>query len=196
MTCCWGDRLIVLVPGTRYAARPRTRSDSPGGLLATGRHGGSHRGGSEPLYIGVAANCLGLVAVAANCSSEVAVNCFGVAPLAKTYAADLVLCITACPDEVSSAQALVQQFCAAAMKPTSLPFPSFTPSSTSAYGASSAAFASNSSAGSSTATAPASSSAPPPPTLSNTAGAPRLLWMGMGGAAMSVAGVLGVALLR
>ncbi|KAJ7432744.1 hypothetical protein FB451DRAFT_1570139 [Mycena latifolia] len=59
----------------------------------------------------VLANCLGLAAEAANCSSEVAVNCFRVTPLAKTYAA--------------------------ATKPTSLSLPSFVPSSTSASSAAS-----------------------------------------------------------
>ncbi|KAJ7438582.1 hypothetical protein FB451DRAFT_1416105 [Mycena latifolia] len=134
------------------------------------------------------ANCLGLAA-AANCSSEVAVNCFCIAPLAaltllclhrKTHPASLVSCLTACPDQVSSAEALVEQFCVAASKPTSLSFPSFIPSSISACASASSSAASNSSVGSSTAMALASSSVPPPPPPSNAAGAPRLGGMVVG----------------
>ncbi|KAJ7437325.1 hypothetical protein FB451DRAFT_1416899 [Mycena latifolia] len=121
--------------------------------------------------------------------------------LAKTYAAALVSCLTACLAEVSSTEALVEQFCAAAMKPTSLSFPSFVPSSTSASASSSAA--SNSSVGSSTAMPPAGFSSPPPSTTSNAAFSAHPLGMGVGvgrgvgGVAMTVAGVLlGAALLR
>ncbi|KAJ7434415.1 hypothetical protein FB451DRAFT_1418887 [Mycena latifolia] len=95
------------------------------------------------------ANRLGLVAAAANCSSELA---------RKTYAASLVACLTACPGEVSSAEALVEQFCAAAIEPISISFPSFAPSS------SSAASAANSGVWSSAATMALTSSSAPPST--------------------------------
>ncbi|KAJ7438598.1 hypothetical protein FB451DRAFT_1570201 [Mycena latifolia] len=123
-----------------------------------------------------AANCLGLAAAATNCSSEVAFNCFCVAPNAKPYAKALVSCLTACPTEVASTEALVEQFCAAATKPTPLSFPSFVPSSTSA--SASASSASGSSTAAST-TAPASSS-PPPSTTSNATLSAHPFGMGVG----------------
>ncbi|KAJ7438587.1 hypothetical protein FB451DRAFT_1447895 [Mycena latifolia] len=116
---------------------------------------------------------------------------------AKIYAAALVACLTACPAEVWSAEALVGQCCAAATKPTSLSFPSFIPSSTSA--SNSASSASNSGAGSSTATAPASFSPAPTTTPSNAAAAHKAHRLGLplGDVAASLAGVrLGAALLR
>ncbi|KAJ7448752.1 hypothetical protein FB451DRAFT_760454, partial [Mycena latifolia] len=148
------------------------------------------------------ANCLELATAAANCSSEVAVNCFCVAPNAKPYAKALVSCLTACPTEVASTEALVEQFCAAATKPTSLSFPSFVLSSTSASASASASASSVSGSTFSTVastTAPASSS--PPPSTTSSAARPLGVRLGLGhgmcGVAMTVAGILlGAALLR
>ncbi|KAJ7434407.1 hypothetical protein FB451DRAFT_1467626 [Mycena latifolia] len=78
-------------------------------------------------------------------------------PQRKPYAAALLSCLTACPAGLLSAEALVEHFCAAARKPTSISFHSFVTSSSSAASAPSSAPA-NSGLGSNTVTAPASSS--------------------------------------
>ncbi|KAJ7437345.1 hypothetical protein FB451DRAFT_1416914 [Mycena latifolia] len=117
-----------------------------------------------------------------------------VAAQRKTNPASLIACLTACPTEVSSTEALVEEFCAAAAKPTSLSFPSFVPSSTSASASTSASsvsgFASSTAAST---TAPASSSPPPSTTPSNAArplGVGMGMGHGMGGVVMTVAGIL------
>ncbi|KAJ7152379.1 hypothetical protein C8R46DRAFT_1121160 [Mycena filopes] len=102
-------------------------------------------------------NCLTIAASAAGCESEVAVNCFCAAP--KNYTTTLLACLNGngggdvCPGEVNTAESLVEQFCAAASKPTSLSFASFTPSSARS---SSAPSGSNSAASTSSATSPPS----------------------------------------
>ncbi|KAF8216471.1 hypothetical protein K438DRAFT_1797263 [Mycena galopus ATCC 62051] len=101
--------------------------------------------------------CLEVAVSADNCTSLAAVDCFCPDPIPYTKA--FVSCLTACPSEVASAEALVEQFCAVAATPTSLSFPSFTPSSTSASASNSnPKSGSTSGSSSSSATAPPSSS--------------------------------------
>ncbi|KAJ7434422.1 hypothetical protein FB451DRAFT_1418891 [Mycena latifolia] len=77
-------------------------------------------------------------------------------PSRKTYGAALLSCLTACPAGLPSTVALVENFCAAARKPTSIFCHSFVTSSSSAASA-----ASNSGVGSNTMTAPATSLSTP-----------------------------------
>ncbi|KAJ7920229.1 hypothetical protein B0H13DRAFT_1987417 [Mycena leptocephala] len=72
-------------------------------------------------------NCLAVAAGADGCQSLAAVDCF--CPNPANYTSAFLGCLTSCPSEVASAEALVQKFCAAAATPTSLSFASFTPSS-------------------------------------------------------------------
>ncbi|KAJ7150127.1 hypothetical protein C8R43DRAFT_498087 [Mycena crocata] len=108
--------------------------------------------------------CLAMAASAAGCASEVAVDCFCVNP--RPYTASLLACLGPCPDQLLTAEGLVQQFCAAAAAPTSLSFGSFTPSP-SASSSSASASASGSRNGtaaatSGSATAPSTSPSAPP----------------------------------
>ncbi|KAF8145531.1 hypothetical protein K438DRAFT_543946 [Mycena galopus ATCC 62051] len=106
-------------------------------------------------------NCLELAVSADNCMSLVAVDCF--CPDPKPYTAAFVSCLTGCPSEVASAEALVEQFCALAATPTSLSFPSFTPSS-----ASGASSNSSSSAGIAGASGISASATAPPTSAAST----------------------------
>ncbi|KAJ7077617.1 hypothetical protein C8R44DRAFT_825960 [Mycena epipterygia] len=174
------------------ASRSASASVSAGGASSSSAIGTPTNSAELPSLSGVSTcvvTCLGEAAGAATCSSEVAVDCF--CPNPQNYTSTFVACLTACPSEVVSAEALVEQFCAAASKPTSLSFPSFTPSSTSASVSASApsSSGSKSSVASPSATAPASSSASVSPSASTgAAGAVRL--PSLGGLLVSAAGVL------
>ncbi|KAJ7920228.1 hypothetical protein B0H13DRAFT_2425729 [Mycena leptocephala] len=128
-------------------------------------------------------NCLAVAAGADGCQSLAAVDCF--CPNPANYTSAFLGCLTGCPSEVASAEALVQKFCAAAATPTSLSFASFTPSS-------SASAASSSFISGSSVTAPPSSSVPTTSASSSAnaalalvrEGAPLLLPLGVGVAGM------------
>ncbi|KAJ7024660.1 hypothetical protein C8F04DRAFT_1131001 [Mycena alexandri] len=173
-----------------FAASSGTNGANASG--ASGTNGGGNAGASSgsgssgigtptnsaqlPSLSGVSScvtDCLETAAGAAGCESEVAVNCFCATP--KNYTTAFLGCLTTCPSEVASAEALVEQFCAAASTPTSLSFASFTPSSTPVSSAStSSASKSGSTSGGSSATSPpsspsASSSASTPPNTGSAA---------------------------
>ncbi|KAJ7182292.1 hypothetical protein C8R43DRAFT_966654 [Mycena crocata] len=133
-------------------------------------------------------NCLAIAASAAGCTSEVAVDCFCVNP--QPYTTSLLTCLGPCPEQVSSAEALVQQFCAAAAQPTSLSFGSFTPSS-----ASTSASNSHSASGSTSVnltSVPPSSTANTSPSTTPNAGAKIVLGLGSLGTAVVVGVVSGI----
>ncbi|KAJ7073172.1 hypothetical protein C8F01DRAFT_269827 [Mycena amicta] len=108
-------------------------------------------------------DCLAMAAAQDGCESEVAVDCF--CPNPKNYTTALLVCMQSCPDEVSTAEAIVESFCAVAATSTSLSFASFTPSSSSGS-------ESITSSGSTTAptTTSASASTSPSPSSSGSAG--------------------------
>ncbi|KAJ7640022.1 hypothetical protein DFH06DRAFT_1430639 [Mycena polygramma] len=105
----------------------------------------------------------------------------------KNYTSTFLTCLTACPSEVASAEALVEQFCAAAATPTSLSFASFNPSATPSSLSTSSSSKSGSASGSSSGSGTGSSASQTAPPTSSSSGA------GTSNAAAAVRGVgLGV----
>ncbi|KAJ7155265.1 hypothetical protein C8R46DRAFT_438179 [Mycena filopes] len=129
-------------------------------------------------------DCLGTAASAAGCESEVAFDCFCATP--KSYTTAFLACLTTCPTEVASAEALVGKFCAAASKPTSLSFASFTPSSTLTSPSNSASNSASSTA-TSPSDSPTASNSSSPPTNTGAAAAMRIPFTAL---LTSVVGVL------
>ncbi|KAJ7081992.1 hypothetical protein B0H15DRAFT_853101 [Mycena belliarum] len=142
-------------------------------------------------------NCLAVAAGAAGCGSQVAVDCFCHGTAVSSYIRAFQGCLQTCPTEVASAQALVEQFCAASSPSTSLSFPSFTASASSSASRSSGSSLSPSGSGSASVTAPASSSAASSTTSSNSAVVAHPLGLPLRSAALGLAGALiGVLLVR
>ncbi|KAJ7640025.1 hypothetical protein DFH06DRAFT_1302100 [Mycena polygramma] len=139
-------------------------------------------------------NCLAMAASADGCESVAAVDCF--CPQPKNYTSTFLTCLTACPSEVPSAEALVEQFCAAAATPTSLSFASFNPSATpsslstslSVSGSKSGSASRSGTGSSASQTAPSSAA-----TTSNAAAAVR--GMGMGGVPLLPLALMGAGML-
>ncbi|KAF7362913.1 CFEM domain-containing protein [Mycena venus] len=136
-------------------------------------------------------NCLAVAASADGCVSLAAVDCF--CPNPKNYTTAFLGCLNACPSEVASAEALVEQFCAAASKSTSLSFASFTPSSSASVSGSSVSGSSNSASASATAP-PTSSGSSSASTTPNAAArgqtALPLLQLGVSAAGVLLAGIV------
>nr|GAT43556.1 predicted protein [Mycena chlorophos] len=102
--------------------------------------------------------CLEMAAAADGCVSEVAVDCF--CPSPRTYTSAILSCMQACPDEITTAESIVESFCAAASTSTSLSFASFIPSLSSS--SVSASLTSSHSSMASTTTSPSASTSPSP----------------------------------
>ncbi|KAI0628436.1 hypothetical protein C8Q77DRAFT_1220895 [Trametes polyzona] len=137
--------------------------------------------------------CMGLAISQDGCDSFVDVNCY--CANSTQFTSGLVACISAhCPNDLSAAENIAQQFCAVASKSTSLSFPTTVPSTTfsdpftsytSASVSASASVSGNSSSTGASASATAPSGTSAAPTASNSS-------PGNGAEAVGVAGFTGL----
>ncbi|KAJ7238691.1 hypothetical protein C8J57DRAFT_1373615 [Mycena rebaudengoi] len=99
-------------------------------------------------------DCMAQAAEAAGCISVAAVDCFCVSPNSTAYTTTFAACLGACPPDAPAAEALVERFCAQAVRSTSLSFPSVRPSSSTSRPVSSSGSPSTTSGSLSTSTMP------------------------------------------
>ncbi|KAJ6487021.1 hypothetical protein C8R45DRAFT_1098262 [Mycena sanguinolenta] len=102
---------------TSTSASATSASASASAAASSNSLGTPSNSAALPSLSGVSAcvnTCLGKATEADNCAGLASVDCFCVNP--GPYTTALLACLTACPSEVASAEALVEKFCALSVR--------------------------------------------------------------------------------